>query len=817
MQLPTSLISDFAKLTADSKSKESETKTLYGTISDDGNSVMIDGSPDDVLTPIPNDPYDPKSPLGMASTVGFKRGDRVSLEIKDHRVVITGNITDKSFNSSSTLTYTDKDGNEQTTSITNLDALISARVYANIVGADSIFTQEFAAINGEIENLKATDAVIDGELEATTGKIDTLESKNAIINNSLVAASGRIEKLEGAEADFRTLESDYAEFTSTTTDKLEAGEADIEKLKTDKLDVNTADITYAKIADLDATSADIDDLKADVADVNTLMFGSATGDTIQSSFSNAIIAQLGDAQIKSAMIENVAADKITAGDIITNNVRVKSEDGSLLISDETMQISDETRVRVQIGKDSSGDYSINIWDQNGALMFSKGGITDSAIKEAIIRDDMVSDTANIAAHKLNINSLFEEINDSDSTIKSTRIYLDDEAQTLDVAFKTLTESVDDLGSTITSQGTQITTIQGNINGKIWQQDINTVRDALETETNTLSTKYSELDQKLDGVTATVSSHTSQLATKADNSSLTTVSDKVTSLETDLNGFRTSVSSTYATKSEVSNVETGVDNLITRVANAETKIDQNTDAIALRTTKDELASTLAGYSTTSQMNAAIQLKADNITSIVSSTYATKTALETAQSDIDNIGIDTERAQTTANNAQEIAMSADTLVQQLADSISMLVTDGNGTSLMTQTEGGWTFSTADIRTSINDVSESLNTLTHEFGDTASTVDILQQAVSDLGVIAEYVKITTYEDEPCIELGEGDSDFKLLITNTRIMFMEGSSVPAYINNQSLHIKKAVIEEELQQGEFVWKARSNGNLGLVWKGVTS
>lgn len=95
--------------------------------------------------------------------------------------------------------------------------------------------------------------------------------------------------------------------------------------------------------------------------------------------------------------------------------------------------------------------------------------------------------------------------------------------------------------------------------------------------------------------------------------------------------------------------------------------------------------------------------------------------------------------------------------------------------------------------------------------------QYSIADLGSIGEYVHIGTYEDEPCIELGELDSDFRLVITNTRIMFMEGSSVPAYINNQSLHITKAVIEEEIQQGEFVWKVRANGNLGLMWKGATS
>lgn len=92
--------------------------------------------------------------------------------------------------------------------------------------------------------------------------------------------------------------------------------------------------------------------------------------------------------------------------------------------------------------------------------------------------------------------------------------------------------------------------------------------------------------------------------------------------------------------------------------------------------------------------------------------------------------------------------------------------------------------------------------------------QHSLADLGVIGEYVKIGTYEDEPCIELGEKDSDFKLLITNTRMLFMEGSNVVAYVTNQSLYIQKAVIKEELQQGGFVWKARSNGNLGLIWKG---
>ena len=180
-------------------------------------------------------------------------------------------------------------------------------------------------------------------------------------------------------------------------------------------------------------------------------------------------------------------------------------------------------------------------------------------------------------------------------------------------------------------------------------------------------------------------------------------------------------------------------------------------------------------------------------------------------------DLTAVQTTIESTEERVTTTESLIQQLSDSISMLVTDANGESLMTQTETGWTFSTSEIQSAVDATSENLDSLTNEVGDINSTVGILQQAVDDLGILNDYVKIGTYENEPCIELGETDSDFKLLITNTRIMFMEGTSVPAYINNQSLFINKAVIEEELQQGEFVWKARSNGNLGLIWKGATS
>ena len=88
-----------------------------------------------------------------------------------------------------------------------------------------------------------------------------------------------------------------------------------------------------------------------------------------------------------------------------------------------------------------------------------------------------------------------------------------------------------------------------------------------------------------------------------------------------------------------------------------------------------------------------------------------------------------------------------------------------------------------------------------------------------MANYVRVKLDDELPQIILGEEGGDFKVVITNKAIDFLEGTTKAAYISNQSLNIPRAVIENELQQGGFKWVVRKdiNGkprNMGLVWKG---
>lgn len=159
------------------------------------------------------------------------------------------------------------------------------------------------------------------------------------------------------------------------------------------------------------------------------MFGSSTGESITTDFANSVVSMIGTAQIKDSMIASLDAKKIKALDVDTTDVKVHSKDGKSQWTDNTIQISDSTRLRVQIGKDASGDYNMYVWDSKGSLSLDALGLTEQGVQREIIRNDMVKEDANISAGKLDIASLFNVINnDGTHTLKSNKIYLDDAAQ-----------------------------------------------------------------------------------------------------------------------------------------------------------------------------------------------------------------------------------------------------------------------------------------------------------------------------------------------------------------------------------------------------
>lgn len=300
-------------------------------------------------------------------------------------------------------------------------------------------TGEFETLKTDVANFKQT---FTDDLQASNAKINTLESDHATFKEAtatnLNATNARIANIE---ADY--LKATDAKLTYATITNLNTTNAEITKLKTKDAEIDKLVATKATITDLNAAVGRVGVLESGYANLNTLVNGNLTSDNIQNLTLTSKNTTIENGMIKNAMIENLSFDKITGMDINTTNLTVHSSDGKSKWSDNTIQISDANRVRVQIGKDASNDYSMSVWDKNGNLIWDALGATEKTIQRKIIRDGIVADDANISGSKLDINSVIKEVNGSTTKLKSSTIVMNDKNQTLDIAFNEMETTVAD--------------------------------------------------------------------------------------------------------------------------------------------------------------------------------------------------------------------------------------------------------------------------------------------------------------------------------------------------------------------------------------
>ena len=461
----------------------------------------------------------------MDTTTDIEDGERVTVMIKDHKATVTGNITSPSVSSGTVNT-----------------------VVGNAVG------ENFTVVNSQIENLVAKDSYLE----------------NAYVQNSQVVNS-KIENLEAADS------------------------------RIENSVIENFNVIDGVVQDLRATNADIEVLHADFAEIKTLVNGNLTSDNILAFKITADKVTVEDAFIKDAMVDTISAAKINAGRINTNMVSIGSEDGGMLITGSTQQFTDKNgNVRIQIGKDASGDFTFILYGEDGrGQIINQNGITATAIGDGLIVDGMINNNANISGDKLNISSVITNINnDNSTTIQSSKVYLDGQKQSLEVAFNSLKTQVDTI---------QDITISGDLTAVIEQVQTNTTK--IEANASSISTLISE--------DTAIKKQVTDLENNVIESN-NTLTSKYTTLNQSLEGFKTSVADTYATKSTVNDLST---NLSTN------------------------------YSTTSTMNSAINQKANEITASVNSTYATKNEVKTLDDNLKGNYSTTEQMESAISVAKE----------------------------------------------------------------------------------------------------------------------------------------------------------------------
>ena len=376
MALSSDLISQFVQVTKDDKTKK-ET-TVYGTIVEyEGNKyVKLDGS--ELLTPI-------------SLTADAIDGERVTVMIKNHNAIVTGNMSSPA---------------ARTEDVKDLDNKISE---FEIVIADKVSTDRLEAEIARIDTLVSENITIKGRLDANEASINELEANNVTINGKLEAAEAEITdlktkkldaevadityatiaNLEAAQAKIGTLEATYGDFQDLTTKNFEAVNASIDDLNANKLSVKDADIKYANIDFANITQAAVEKIFSDSGIIKDLVVSSGQ-----------ITGELVGVTIKGDLIEG--------GTVVADKLVVKGSDGLYykLNTDGSTVESEQT------------EYN----SLNGGIITAKS-ITATKISV----DDLVAFGATIGGFNITESSLYSGVKASvDNTTRG--VYLDKEGQ-----------------------------------------------------------------------------------------------------------------------------------------------------------------------------------------------------------------------------------------------------------------------------------------------------------------------------------------------------------------------------------------------------
>ena len=477
----------------------------------------------------------------------------------------------------------------------------SGEKYVKIDGSDLLTPIDTTAGIEDQERvtvmIKDHKATVTGNITSpSVGKSTVNKVVGTVVDENFVIVNSEIENLIAKNS---YLENVYAENSTIVNSKIENLEATDSRIEDSVIENFT--VIDGVVQGLKATTADIELLNANVANIKTLINGNLTSDNILAFKITSEKVTVEDAFIKDAMIDTISAGKINAGKINTNSVSIGSEDGGMLITGSTQQFTDKNgNVRIQIGKDASGDFTFILYGEDGTgQLINQNGITASAIGDGLIVNDMVSDNAAISGGKLDISSVITEINgDTSTTIKSSKIYLNEQAQSLEVAFNSLKTQVDTI---------QEVTVQGDLTAIVERVQSNTSKIEVNRENiTTLISEDTVIKKQVSDLQGTL------------NETETTLTSKYTSLDQSLQGFKTTVADTYATKKSVTDV---VDNIS------------------------------ANYSTTSVMNSAIEQKVEEISLSVSNTYATKNEVNTLDDNLKSNYSTTKQMESAISVAKE----------------------------------------------------------------------------------------------------------------------------------------------------------------------
>lgn len=710
---------------------------------------------------------------------------------------------------------------------------------------------ELSAINAKAQ-AEAAEAAVNAVEETVQGYKQTIENAENAANNAHTAAQTATQKAEEAKtaaenAESKATEAETAAGNAETAANNATNKADEAKNAAEKAkaDAESAIVT-AKAAKLDAEQAE-KDIKAFETELETVKT------TMKADYARKTDLTESEAHLQTQISRNAAgiestAYKLMVIDETANDAgdKVESAQNAAALAqqqaDEAAQLATKAQTEADTARIAAEDAQAEADTAKAAAETAKSVAdnAEAALKAAKI--DLATVQARADATEADIAAAQQAVNSAQAAAETAIANAE--------AAKAEAEAAQERANTAVDTATKA---QANANNaakqaELAQQVADEANGNAETARQTAEDAIAAANEAQEAAnaaktTADNAQATANTATATADAALTDANNAKNEMEqaaADLAAAQTRLeevrANAEATAEEIAAAEAAV-------ATAQTEADNATAAYNTAQAAADEAATAAETAQTNADNAKkaateaqqaafeAQVLADIAQGVVSTLYKrTVEAQAKIVQNADSIELGVKEVRTIADSNSEKITATESLIKQLSDSISMLVTDGNGTSLMKQTGSGWTFSTSEIQGALNSLSEFLGSLKDDLGDTDAVVAIVKQAVDDIGLKTDYVNLGTYTytndegekvTEPCVELGEAENDYKVLITNTQILFKVGSATPTRISADGLITENITVENELRQtndaadGCYIWAVRENGNYGLQWKGA--
>ena len=173
--------------------------------------------------------------------------------------------------------------------------------------------------------------------------------------------------------------------------------------------------------------------------------------------------------------------------------------------------------------------------------------------------------------------------------------------------------ISEIQESVSEVSSKVDAVEKSIENKVWQSDITTAINNYDgTTVKELRDRVSSQEITIDGITNTVKDVQTEVEKKADGSTVHTLSENLSKLEQDAEGFKQTVESTYATKDSVDSISSTLEQT----------------ASAINTKIEDLEGNI---SSTNQTVSSIQTQVENNTGDISTLKQTANSLQSQITD------------------------------------------------------------------------------------------------------------------------------------------------------------------------------------------